>query len=123
MPAPLRPSGEPDPILVTGRPTSGASLADLVAQALVAFETLADLGETIEAEWQYVTDLRSVYGAELRGLAAASPERPVAGAAVGAVEAAIDEIALITDPHRAIDWLSTFPQVVRLALAAEATPG
>ena len=29
---------------------------------------------------------------------------------------AIDEIGRISDPHRAIDWLSTFPQVVLLAL-------
>ena len=30
--------------------------------------------------------------------------------------AAIDEIGRIEDPHRAIDWLSTFPQVVLLAI-------
>ena len=29
-----------------------------------------------------------------------------------AVDRAIDEIGRIDDPHRAIDWLSTFPQVV-----------
>ncbi len=33
-----------------------------------------------------------------------------------AVDRAIDEIGRIEDPHRAIDWLSTFPQVVLLAL-------
>ena len=33
-----------------------------------------------------------------------------------AVDRAIAEIGLIADPHRAIDWLSTFPQVVLLAL-------
>jgi hypothetical protein len=33
-----------------------------------------------------------------------------------AVDAAIAEIDAIADPHRAIDWLSTFPQVVLLAL-------
>jgi hypothetical protein len=119
MPVPLRPSGEPDPIAEPGRPGSSASLAALVAQALVAFEALADLGETVDGEWQYVTDLRSVYGAELRGLAAADPEHVAAGDTVVAIEAVIDEVALITDPHRAIDWLSTFPQVVRLSLAAE----
>jgi hypothetical protein len=36
------------------------------------------------------------------------------------VEAAIvrliDEIGRISDPHRAIDWLSTFPQAALLAL-------
>ena len=33
-----------------------------------------------------------------------------------AVDRAIEEIAQIADEHRAIDWLSTFPQVVLLAL-------
>jgi hypothetical protein len=35
-----------------------------------------------------------------------------------AVDAAIEEAGLITDPHRAIDWLSTFPQVVLLAVGS-----
>ena len=34
---------------------------------------------------------------------------------VEAIELAIDEAGLIRDPHRAIDWLSTLPQVVLLA--------
>ena len=29
------------------------------------------------------------------------------------------ETEAISDPHRAIDWLSTFPQVVLLALAEQ----
>jgi hypothetical protein len=33
-----------------------------------------------------------------------------------AIDRAIAEIGLIADPHRAIDWLSTFPQVVLVAL-------
>jgi hypothetical protein len=33
-----------------------------------------------------------------------------------AIDAAIDEIGRIEDPHRAIDWLSTFPQVTLLAV-------
>jgi hypothetical protein len=33
-----------------------------------------------------------------------------------AIDLAIDQIARIDDPHRAIDWLSTFPQVVLVAL-------
>ena len=35
-----------------------------------------------------------------------------------AIDRAIDEIGRIEDPHRAIDWLSTFPQVVLVALGA-----
>jgi hypothetical protein len=41
---------------------------------------------------------------------------PVPEAVATAVDRAITEIGLITDPHRAIDWLSTYPQVVLLAL-------
>ncbi len=40
----------------------------------------------------------------------ATPEMSVA------VDRAIDEIGRIVDPHRAIDWLSTFPQVVLVAV-------
>ena len=32
------------------------------------------------------------------------------------VARAVDEARLISDPHRAIDWLSTLPQVVLVAL-------
>ena len=36
-----------------------------------------------------------------------------------AIDRAIDEIGRISDPHRAIDWLSTFPQVVLIGLGEE----
>ena len=36
--------------------------------------------------------------------------------ASAAIDLAVDEIGRIEDPHRAIDWLSTFPQVVLLAM-------
>ena len=77
---------------------------------------LDERGEEIEDEWSYVTDLsdawraRSMPSPPHRGAAEASDE---AGAAV---DRAIDEIGRIDDPHRAIDWLSTFPQVVLLAI-------
>jgi hypothetical protein len=38
---------------------------------------------------------------------------------VVAVDEAIAEIASITDPHKAIDWLSTFPHVVALAVGGD----
>ena len=50
---------------------------------------------------------RSLSGADTSG------SKPTAGAAI---DGAIDEIGRIADPHKAIDWLSTFPQVVLLAL-------
>ena len=41
---------------------------------------------------------------------------PVAPPTIAAIDRAIEEIGLVRDAHRAIDWLSTFPQVVLVAL-------
>lgn len=93
---------------------TGPLLADALTDALDAYERLASLGEEIEDEWSYVTDLAAAWRDRLealdraRGMEAAGPCGP-------AIERAIDEIDRITDPHRAIDWLSTFPQVVLTA--------
>ena len=100
------------------RPTTAG---ELIALAIAAYRALALLGETVTDEWQYVTDLVTVHSADLGALSAPDPSRAVAPANAAAIQLAIDEIALITDPHRAIDWLSTFPQIVRLALVP-ATP-
>jgi hypothetical protein len=43
-------------------------------------------------------------------------DEPADPAAERAVELASEEAGLITDPHRAIDWLSTYPELVALAL-------
>jgi hypothetical protein len=95
------------------------STADTVARAAEAYEDLAGLAETVEDEWQYVTDLVDAYLPSISGLAAADPGRALAAEVVAAVDEAIAEIALITDPHKAIDWLSTFPHVVALALGGD----
>lgn len=95
------------------------TIQPVVDRALEAYERLAELGEEVEDEWSYVIDLAGAWRERLADLAAhrgaqAAPE----GASV-AVDRAIAEIDLITDPHRAIDWLSTFPQVVLLALGTQ----
>ena len=91
--------------------------AELVDSAAAAYRALADLAETIEDEWQYVTDLTDAYLSAIEALAGTGAPLPAgAGDAVGE---AIAEIGLITDPHRAIDWLSTFPHVVALALGGD----
>lgn len=92
---------------------------DVIARALEAYEAMTALGEDVEDEWSYVNDLSGVWRDRIdevvatRGGSAVEPE----------VEAAIDavcaEIGRLTDPHRAIDWLSTFPQVVLLALGEQ----
>jgi len=95
--------------------------AQVAERAEVAYRALADLAETIEDEWQYVTDLADAYLPSIRAMGVG----PEAGSvltpeAEAAADEAIAEIALITDPHKAIDWLSTFPHVVALALGGDA---
>ena len=94
--------------------------AEVAERAAVAYLALAELAEAVEDEWQYVTDLVDAYLPSIRALGAG----PAAAAALApeaepAVDEAIAEIALITDPHKAIDWLSTFPHVVALALGGD----
>lgn len=93
-----------------------ATVAGVIARGLDAYPSLVALGEGVEDEWQYITDLSTAWIARLRAVAAAREMEPAPVGAPEAVAAAIDEIALITDPHRAIDWLSTFPQVVLAAV-------
>ena len=98
-----------------------ANLSALFDAAIGAVDGLADLGESIDDEWSYVNDLRQAWTDRLTeagsGLAGVQPASP---AVTAAIEAAIEEAARITDPHRAIDWLSTLPQVVLLAAGLEA---
>jgi hypothetical protein len=104
----------------SNRPASAAPgparAGDLLATALAAFAALAELGETVEDEWTYVTRLSDVGRGRMRAAVPdagtiVSPER------AAAVNALAGEAARITDRHRAIDWLSTFPAVAELALA------
>jgi len=96
--------------------TSGETVHDLLERALEAYSALASLGEDVEDEWTYVTDLEAAWRERLTDVDTARGDEPAATSAAVAVERAIDEVGRISDPHRAIDWLSTFPQVVLLAL-------
>ena len=91
----------------------------VVERAVEAYQTLADLAEAVEDEWQYVTDLTDAYLPSIQALAQVNPGRSLAAKQVAAVDEAIAEIGLITDPHKAIDWLSTFPHLVALALGGD----
>ena len=97
------------------------SLSALFDATIAAMDTLADLGESIDDEWSYVNDLRQAWTDRLAeagsGPAGGQPADP---AVIAAIDAAIDEAARISDPHRAIDWLSSLPQVVLLAAGLEA---
>jgi hypothetical protein len=100
--------------------TDGTTLAELIDRALGAFAVLAATAEPVEDEWQYVTDLGTVWRGRLGTVAEArgSEDAPVGAAA--AIDALVAEAGRITDPHRAIDWLSTLPQVALAALGEAA---
>lgn len=91
------------------------TIRDLVDASIEAEFALAALGEEIDDEWSYVTDLGASWRERLEVLALRGDDEVDARVAT-AVERAIEEARLITDPHRAIDWMSTFPQVVLVAL-------
>ena len=98
----------------------GPSLRDLIERTIAAHRTLADLGEEVEDEWTYVNDLHAAWSARLSEVAASRGAEPAAAALIAAIEEAIAETESGFDPHRAIDWLSTLPQVVLLALGEPA---
>jgi hypothetical protein len=89
---------------------------ELIDRALDAYAELAELGETVEDEWSYVNDLADAWRTRFDLVAEHRGDGPAPDDASEATDRAIDEIGRIEDPHRAIDWLSTFPQVVLLAI-------
>lgn len=95
-------------------------VAELLEAATAGLDGLAGVGERVADEVQYVTDLVTVYRGRLAQVAVERGSE-VASPAVGrAVDVALEEAGRIEDPHRAIDWLSTLPQVVLLALGESA---
>ena len=86
----------------------------MMERAADAYQQLADLAESVEDEWQYVNDLVGAYLPAIRALPSG-----VSAEQAAAVDEAIAEIGLIEDPHRAIDWLSTFPHVIAIALGGD----
>jgi hypothetical protein len=95
------------------------TVAHLVDRALAGFDALTTTAEPIADEWQYVTDLDTVWRARLRAVAQARGDEPAPPGVEAAIDALVEEAGRIADPHRAIDWLSTLPQV---ALAAIGEP-
>jgi hypothetical protein len=90
-----------------------------IDRALAAYARLAELGEEVEDEWSYIQDLTEAWRARFAAVVARRGSDLIEPDIATALEAAIGEIARIEDPHRAIDWLSTFPQVTLLALGEQ----
>jgi hypothetical protein len=93
-------------------PTAGAAV-DL---AIGALADLGSLGEDVDDEWQYVQDLAAAWEARLAAVGDGRGEEPLPATRGAAVVRLTEEAGRITDPHRAIDWLSTYPQAVLAAL-------
>ena len=92
------------------------TVADAIEAAQPAYDTLAELAEDVEDEWSNINDLATAWRDRLDEVAAARPDEAVASDVAAAIAAVTAEAAAVDDPHRAIDWLSTFPQVVLIAL-------
>ena len=92
------------------------SVSDAIASVLAAYDDLTALAEDVEDEWSYVTDLAAAWTARLDEVALARGDEPLGEGIADAVAALTAELAEIDDPHRAIDWLSTAPQVALFAL-------
>ena len=97
-----------------------------IERVIAALGRLVALGEAVDEEWTYIHDLETVWTARLRAVALEHAGRPPAAGVPSPVEieAALDRLAgeadAITDPHRAIDWLSTLPQATLVALGEAA---
>jgi hypothetical protein len=97
-------------------PSSDLTVEAVLARASDAYASLAEVGEGIDDEWSYIQDLTEAWRARFDDVTAGRGSEALDDDVVAAIDAAIDEISRIDDPHRAIDWLSTFPQVALLAL-------
>jgi hypothetical protein len=101
---------------VESNPVIPETIGAAIDGALETLEALATLGEDIEDEWQYVQDLAGAWRERLEDVAAGRSGEPLTADRAAAVVRVSVEAELIEDPHRAIDWLSTFPQVVLAAI-------
>lgn len=96
------------------------TLGDLARDALAAYEDLVNLAEDIEDEWTYVNDLSAAWRERIEALIDERGKASASDLEAAAISRAVDEIGRIGDPHRAIDWLSTYPQIVLLTLGGRA---
>jgi hypothetical protein len=92
------------------------TVAGVLAHARVGYAELLAVAETIEDEWSETNELATAWQDRFDLLESTRGSEAVDGRIVLATRALVAEAATIDDPHRAIDWLSTFPQVLLIAL-------
>ena len=95
------------------------TVGDAIAAARSAYDELTSFAEDVEDEWSYINDLAAAWIERMETVADARGHEPAAAGVAEAVPALVAEVAAIDDPHRAIDWLSTFPQVLLVALGEQ----
>lgn len=100
--------------------TDPSTIATLLERAVAAYDDLQAVGEAVDDEWGYINDLADAWRARLGEVGDARGAEPASSPLEIAVERAIEEIARIEDPHRAIDWLSTYPQLLLVAMGEPA---
>ena len=105
---PVPPNADPSAI-----PATVDAAIELALEGLLA---LGEVGEDVEDEWQYIQDLVDAWRTRLEDVASERGGEALSPARGAAVARVVEEAGLVTDPHRAIDWLSTLPQVALVAL-------
>ena len=95
---------------------SSETISMVIDRALDAYSALGERGEAVEEEWSYVTELSDTWRTSIDQVAMSRGGETAPDEISTAIDRAIEEIGRIEDEHRAIDWLSTFPQIVLLAL-------
>jgi hypothetical protein len=93
-----------------------ATVDAVLDRALAAYAYLAERAEAVDDEWSYIQDLTEAWRDRFDEVRTTRGTQPVDEVVVSAIDTAIAEIDRIDDPHRAIDWLSTFPQVALIAV-------
>ncbi|MEO8207550.1 MAG: hypothetical protein ABI598_00845 [Chloroflexota bacterium] len=88
----------------------------LFERVVGAMADLVILAEAVDDEWTYIRDLETVWVARLRAVAAERRAESPDATLEPAIDQLIAEVGLISDPHRAIDWLSTLPQATLVAV-------
>jgi hypothetical protein len=101
---------------VESSPVVPETIGAAIDGARDTLEGLVALGEEVDDEWQYVQDLADAWRDRLDVVEAGRSDESLLPEQGAAVQRVCAEAGLIEDPHRAIDWLSTFPQVVLAAI-------
>ena len=95
------------------------TVAEALGHARVGYAELLAVAETIEDEWSETNELAAAWQDRFDDVESARGSESVDRRIILATGALVAEAATIEDPHRAIDWLSTFPQVLLIALGEQ----